>query len=489
MRENYRSNYEDSRGSEQGFVFGVGGLDSLLGGVLRPGSLLVVAGHPGAGKTTLGATLCAANASRGRRCVYFSVQEPRAKMVSNLRGVGVDLERLEEDGLVRIVKLPLVAGEDAVGEVLGEVARTVAEAGASVAVVDSVTPLLKAVGSSVRARSILQEFLASLPETMNGVLVLLAEIPILEERVELGDIEFVADAILLLTHTVERNRLVREIVIRKARGAPITIARLPFTITEKGIQVWVPPNLESIPAFSKKREYLVPCSLLKKLIGTLKGGMIVSAYYPVDSRPYCLLSLLLSMALYNNAKTLVVSYSMSSSQVRDFLSSSSEKKQELSASRIIGALIDSGKLVIKAYNPSAYSVEELYSREMEFIEEIDPDIVVFMGVDSAPQQDEPGLIDLLRNEMMHLKSKGILVFRFGALHSRRNYQAAVQLSDIMLRFSGYTQDQDEGSAVYIWITGKDPIVIDKHLLVRCGLEALAESIKSSNVGEGVPQWG
>jgi len=458
-----------------GFVFGVGGLDSLLGGVLRPGSLLVVAGHPGAGKTTLGATLCAANASRGRRCVYFTVQEPRAKMLSNLRGVGVDLERLEEDGLVRIVKLPLVAGEDAVGEVLGEVARTVAEAGASVAVVDSVTPLLKAVGSSVRARSILQEFLASLPETMRGVLVLLAEIPILEERVELGDIEFVADAILLLTHTVERNRLVREIVIRKARGAPITIARLPFTITQKGIQVWVPPNLETIPALSDSKVFSMPCESLTRYVDGLRGGMVVYVAYPSDANPLgILMPVFAGVMIVNNARAVVFSYSASTEQLKEYLAHSLARWGfTIEDTDLIGAYTEN--IRVYSFNPSGFSLEELYGRQLYMVDELKPDIVVLWGLDSLCDGSRPGFFDMIRNMVLYFKEKGILTILTSSIVDTRYYYRIAQVSDFVLRIMPTDKQESVGRrlewSAYAWIAGQDPIALSNSKLVSCARES------------------
>ncbi|MEB3772114.1 MAG: AAA family ATPase [Desulfurococcales archaeon] len=464
----------------RGFVFGVGGLDSLLGESLRPGSLLVVAGHPGAGKTTLGATMCLANAVRGNRCLYFSVQEPREKLYANMKRIGIDLEEAENRGLLRFIKLPLVSDPDAARDVLNEIGSQAAEQGASVVIVDSVTPILKAVRDSVKSRSVLQEFFATLPMLLQGVVVLLAEIPIIEERVELGDIEFVADTILLLTHRIEKNRLVREIVIRKARGSPLTIARVPFAITEKGLRVWAPPNLETIPALDTNKVYKLPCDVLRRTIGPLYGGMSVYISYPVDARPYHVMPILMGISVYNNAKTLIITYTYSPSQIINLLLKAFSKWEPYNE-RTISLLREKMNEVfeIKAFNPSAYSVEELYAQEMLLISKVKPDIVVFFGTDALSRYNsQEELTDLLRNQTLFLKSMGSLIFRLGSNVSENVYVMNSQISDAVIRFSYVSNNWLSGNkgdlTMYIWVSGLDPVILDQDKIQRCGMEAMLE---------------
>src|SRR5688572_20735618 len=61
---------------------GVRSLDSLSGGGIPKGSVTVIGGSPGAGKTILTQQICFHNASEKRRVVYFStLSEPTAKTV------------------------------------------------------------------------------------------------------------------------------------------------------------------------------------------------------------------------------------------------------------------------------------------------------------------------------------------------------------------------------------------------------------------------
>ncbi|MCE4607085.1 MAG: AAA family ATPase [Desulfurococcales archaeon] len=456
---------------DSGFRFGVSGLDSLLVGGLRGGSLLVVAGHPGAGKTTLGASLCAANALEGRRCIYFSVQEPREKLYANLKRVGLDLEGLEERGLLRFVKLPLVSDGEAAREVLDEIGSEAAEYGARVVVVDSVTPILKAVRDSVKSRSVLQEFFATLPLMLNGIVVLLAEIPIIEERVELGDIEFVADTILLLTHRVEKNRLIREIIIRKARGSPLTIAKVPFAITAKGLKVYTPPNLETIPALEESKKYKLPCDVIAKYTGSLFGGTSVYISYPPDARPPRILGFILLTGFINNAKLMVITFRLPPSQIKRVIFN------ELVGNACPGSTIGELERYIKekveflSYNPSAFSLEELYSRILFTVDKIRPDIVSFLGSDVLLFEDR-SQYDLIMNLHLYFKLKGILLFNLGAHASDLEYNVYSRFADVVARYIYYRDPQEDRVRykLYLWRVGLDPRIIPYKQLEKCNME-------------------
>ena len=64
------------------FVFGIKDLDDFLPGVLYRGSTVVVASHPGAGKTTFATIICYSNARyNNKKCLYLSFQEPKRSYI------------------------------------------------------------------------------------------------------------------------------------------------------------------------------------------------------------------------------------------------------------------------------------------------------------------------------------------------------------------------------------------------------------------------
>ena len=65
---------------------GIPSLDEVLGGGLTPGSIVVVAGPSGAGKTITAQQICFSNATTRRKAIYYTtLSEPHSKLVNNLR--------------------------------------------------------------------------------------------------------------------------------------------------------------------------------------------------------------------------------------------------------------------------------------------------------------------------------------------------------------------------------------------------------------------
>jgi DNA repair protein RadA/Sms len=105
---------------------GVGELDNVLGGGLVPGSLVLIGGAPGIGKSTLTTMALANLVAAGRRTLYVSAEESAAQI--RLRA-----ERLTEDAALRI---PVIA-ETA----LETVCATLEHVRPEVCVIDSVQTL------------------------------------------------------------------------------------------------------------------------------------------------------------------------------------------------------------------------------------------------------------------------------------------------------------------------------------------------------------
>ena len=80
---------------------GVPGLDPILGGGLRPGSLCLLKGQPGTGKTTLGLQFLVDGARRGERCLYLCLAETRGQLATIAAAYGFDLSGIEVHELRR----------------------------------------------------------------------------------------------------------------------------------------------------------------------------------------------------------------------------------------------------------------------------------------------------------------------------------------------------------------------------------------------------
>jgi DNA repair protein RadA/Sms len=128
---------------------GIGELDTVLGGGLVPGSLVLIGGSPGIGKSTLTTMALANLLAAGSRTLYVSAEESAAQ-------VRMRAERLNGDGALRI---PVIAETD-----LGAVLATLEQERPDVCVIDSVQALhsidlTSAAGSVAQVREVAGEIM------------------------------------------------------------------------------------------------------------------------------------------------------------------------------------------------------------------------------------------------------------------------------------------------------------------------------------------
>lgn len=70
----------------------VDGLDDVLGGGIPAGSVVLVAGAPGTMKTSLTFSILHANAVRGEKGLYVSLEQGRESLLDHLEGLGLRLD-------------------------------------------------------------------------------------------------------------------------------------------------------------------------------------------------------------------------------------------------------------------------------------------------------------------------------------------------------------------------------------------------------------
>jgi circadian clock protein KaiC len=216
-------------------------LDRILGGGLPPGSLVVVAGSPGTGKTVLAQQICFANASPERPAVYYTtLSEPHDKLVRHLEpfrffnrsllGKGIDLHHLA----VPSEKWASVEG------VADEIVRQSFETLPSVVVLDSAKALRDAASDEQFRVSVYN--LASRVAHTEAVLVLVGEYTAddLTHAPEFA----VADVIVYMANEPAGAFDQRWLRVLKVRGSEYLAGQHPFRITDEGVVIY--PRLESV---------------------------------------------------------------------------------------------------------------------------------------------------------------------------------------------------------------------------------------------------
>src|ERR1022692_3884470 len=214
---------------------GVPGLDEIVGGGLPEFSFNIIAGAPGSGKTTLAHQLVFANATPEHPALYFTVLGESAIKMLRYQQQYKFFDPAKLPGSIRFINLSQVVLEKDLGAVQDEITKEVEKASPAVVVVDSFRTMVRKPQSDMDLQSFIQRlalFLASWQATT----FLIVEYA--EDELRDNPIFTVADGLLWLRQTAERNSIVRKLQIIKLRGQDSVPGLHTFRITDAGVQAF-----------------------------------------------------------------------------------------------------------------------------------------------------------------------------------------------------------------------------------------------------------
>ena len=218
---------------------GVPGLDEILGGGLPEFSFNIVAGAPGGGKTTLAHQIVFANASPERPALFFTVLgEPALKMLRYQQQFEF-FDHAKLNSSVRFINLSQVVLDNDLGAVLAEIIKEVEATHPTLVVVDSFRTVVRKVQSSPVADIELQGFIQRLAlflTSWQATTFLIGEYT--EGEIRDNPVFTVADGLIWLYQSVERNSIVRKLQIVKMRGQESVPGLHTFRITDAGLQTF-----------------------------------------------------------------------------------------------------------------------------------------------------------------------------------------------------------------------------------------------------------
>jgi circadian clock protein KaiC len=228
---------------------GVPQLDEVLSGGIERGTVTIISGPTGVGKTTLGMQFMKEAAMRAERCIVYTFDERRATLLRRCEGVGIPVRRMMERGTLDIVALEaLQFGPD---EFANLVRRDIEQNGTRIVMIDSVSGYrLSVAGDDLGERL---HALGRYLQNIGVTLILVDELrDIMEFRVTDVGISYLADNVIFLRY-IER---VVDDVVELRKGVGVLKKRLSdfqktvreFAITSEGVQIGAPLRLSSIMA-------------------------------------------------------------------------------------------------------------------------------------------------------------------------------------------------------------------------------------------------
>ncbi len=215
---------------------GVPGLDEILGGGLPEFSFNIIAGAPGGGKTTLAHQIMFANATPERPALYFTVLgEPAIKMLRYQQQFAF-FDHAIMQGSIRFINLSQLVLEHDLGTVLEAIIKEVEDSNPSIVVVDSFRTVVRKAqqgSSEIDVQGFVQRLALHLT-SWQATTFLIGEY--VENELRDNPVFTVADGLIWLNQSIERNSIVRKMQVMKMRGQNTVPGLHTFRITEDGVQ-------------------------------------------------------------------------------------------------------------------------------------------------------------------------------------------------------------------------------------------------------------
>jgi circadian clock protein KaiC len=227
---------------------GIDELDALLHGGIERGTVTLVSGPTGVGKTTLGLQFLREAAERGERCAVYTFDERADTLLRRCEGVGIPVRSMVRRGTLSIVELEALRfGPD---EFANLVRRDVEDNGTRIVMIDSVSGYRMSVSGDLGERL---HALGRYLQNVGVTLLLIDELrDVTQFRVTEVGISYLADNVIFLRY-IERVvggtvELRKGVGVLKKRLSDFEKTVREFTITPHGVKIGEALRLNSILA-------------------------------------------------------------------------------------------------------------------------------------------------------------------------------------------------------------------------------------------------
>jgi circadian clock protein KaiC len=214
---------------------GMAHLDQMLGDGVYRGSIVMVSGGAGTGKTTLAAKFVEAACARGERALFVSFEESPDQLVRNMGKVGIDLGRWVDAGLLQMWSERATAfGLEAH---LGHLERVLDDTAPAVVALDAIASLGHVGSASEVASAVMRELDLIKARGVTGVITTLTRDESTEAELNVVSVSSLIDTWLLVRNVesdAERNRL---LFVIKSRGTAHSNQVREFVLTDRGVQL------------------------------------------------------------------------------------------------------------------------------------------------------------------------------------------------------------------------------------------------------------
>lgn len=222
---------------------GIAGLDTILRGGFLRGSITIVQGKPGVGKTILGNQLCFRHAAAGGRALYVTLlAEDHTRMLMHMAQLAFYDASAIPDGVYYVSAFPVLEAEGLPG-LLALLRREIRARDSSLLVLDGLVSAERRASSGMEFKKFIHE-LQSQATLADCTMFLLTSSARGRDTVTAE--HTMVDCVVRMRDRQLDWRTERDLEIRKRRGDGFLGGRHALRITGEGIEVF--PRLESLYA-------------------------------------------------------------------------------------------------------------------------------------------------------------------------------------------------------------------------------------------------
>jgi circadian clock protein KaiC len=225
---------------------GIKEFDSFVEGGFPKGSVVLLAGAAGSGKTIFGSQYLYHGLARlNEPGVYMSLAENRNTFMKNMKRMGMNFKEYEQKGKFKFLDLVTIKGkglESIVERVLTEADSLRAKR----LVIDSFSALVQGFSDRIDARIMLHTVLGKIVNLKGITTLLISEKPSGAEGLGWGMEEFVADGVITLNSLTKAGWLTRIIQVLKLRGTKINSEEHSYGLNDHGIRIYPLPEMPCV---------------------------------------------------------------------------------------------------------------------------------------------------------------------------------------------------------------------------------------------------
>lgn len=215
---------------------GIDGLDSLIEGGFLRGDVILVAGGTGSGKTIFSTQfICNGATQYGEKGVYATFEEDAKTLKRNMLRFGFDLEKLEQEGVIKLIDLETLKG-GGLSANTEQILGTLDKIKGKRLVIDSLTAFLSACTEDLEYR-MLMHLIYRMLKARGITTIMTCSVPKGAKTLGLGIEEFIADSVIFLENSIDNLELKTRFLIQKMRGTDHSKKYHSIIVTEKGLQI------------------------------------------------------------------------------------------------------------------------------------------------------------------------------------------------------------------------------------------------------------